>query len=304
MSALIDRLVVVGTGLIGASLAAAAKAQGAARQVIGVDRVEAQQALGLGLIDQACDSLADAVSLNKGSSEAIGIVIATPVTAVPEVFSQIQSLFGSAVDAAPGMTSDTPALRWVTDLCSTKASVREAVGTLSDAMRSRFVSSHPMAGSEKQGATAARADLFRQAKVLICPLPESTDQSIADLESFWIAVGAEPSLMPIEDHDALLASISHLPHALAFSLAGALAQSPLAGAAQALHGGGLRDTTRIAASSPELWADIFLDNRECLLDAWAHWSVQEKALKDALEKNDRVMLIDLLNRAAHWRRGF
>ena len=309
MSVLIDRLIVVGTGLIGASLAAAAKNQGVARQVIGVDPHEAQQALRLGFVDQAFESLSDLASVKEPFTGSTAILLAAPVNTVPQIFSDI-CLFSDVISrAATGSQSAASqsaasSISWITDLCSTKAGVMNALDQLPDSMRSRFVSSHPMAGSEKQGASAARADLYRDAKILICPLLETDPETIADVETFWITLGAQPSLMPIEDHDALLASISHLPHALAFSLAGALAQSPLAGAAQELHGGGLRDTTRIAASSPELWADIFLDNRESLLDAWAHWSVQERSLKDALEKNDRVMLIDLLNRAAHWRRGF
>jgi prephenate dehydrogenase len=102
----------------------------------------------------------------------------------------------------------------------------------------------------------------------------------------------------------LLAAISHLPHALAYSLAGALCQTPLAGAAQALHGGGLRDTTRIAASSPELWADIFLDNQEELLAAWSLWSLQLQEMQQALANGDRDLLIELLAKASHWRKGF
>jgi prephenate dehydrogenase len=297
-------LIVVGTGLIGASLAAAAKNQGIARQVIGVDPYEAQRALSHGFIDQAFNSLSDLTSAKERSTGSTAIVIAAPVNAVAQIFSDIRVFSEISPAVAVGSESNTSSIAWITDLCSTKAGVRNALSQLPDPMRSRFVSSHPMAGSEKQGSAAARADLYAESKVLICPLPETSQQTIADVETFWITLGAQPSLMPIEDHDALLASISHLPHVLAFSLAGALAQSPLAGAAQELHGGGLRDTTRIAASSPELWYDIFLDNRDCLLDAWAHWSVQERSLKDALEKNDRVMLIDLLNRAAHWRRGF
>jgi len=161
-----------------------------------------------------------------------------------------------------------------------------------------------MAGSEKHGPADARADLFQSARVLISRLPQSTDDVVASVEGFWIALGGQPSLLPIEEHDELLAAISHLPHAVAYSLAGALAGSPLAGAAQALHGGGLRDTTRIAASSAELWADIFLDNRERLLSAWADWALHVEVMHQALEKNDRHALIEYLQQASQWRKGF
>jgi prephenate dehydrogenase len=125
-----------------------------------------------------------------------------------------------------------------------------------------------------------------------------------ELESFWLELGAIPNPLPIDDHDALLAAISHLPHVMAYALASTLAQSPLAAAAQALHGGGLRDTTRIAASNPELWADIFLDNRDCLLDAWREWALELEGMRAALEKGDRELLIDMLARASQWRKGF
>jgi prephenate dehydrogenase len=98
--------------------------------------------------------------------------------------------------------------------------------------------------------------------------------------------------------------ISHLPHLVAYSLAGAIAESPLAGAAQALHGGGLRDTTRIAASSPELWVDIFLDNREQLLAVLKDYSLELETLQQALAKSDRSSLTELLSVASHWRKGF
>jgi prephenate dehydrogenase len=98
--------------------------------------------------------------------------------------------------------------------------------------------------------------------------------------------------------------ISHLPHMVAYALAGTIASSALAGAARALHGGGLRDTTRIAASSPELWADIFLDNREQLLAVWRDLLLEQQTLAKALEDADRSALIELLTKSSHWRKGF
>jgi prephenate dehydrogenase len=220
----------------------------------------------------------------------------------PEIFESIHRL------------SQHQPLFFVTDIGSTKTGVLRALSHL-DTSVSRFVSSHPMAGSEKQGAIAASKTLFQGARVLISPLTasgvsaglaavKSDDDAVAAVENFWIALGAQPSNLPIEDHDALLAMISHLPHLVAYSLAGAIAESPLAGAAQALHGGGLRDTTRIAASSPELWADIFLDNRERLLAVLKDYSLELETMQQALAKSDRSSLIELLSVASHWRKGF
>jgi prephenate dehydrogenase len=284
---LIERLIVIGTGLMGASVAAAAKAHQVAKDVVGIDAVGASAAQSLGFVDASYASLASVPE----SAGLTGIVVATPVTAMPHLFEEIEAF------------NQRQPVAWATDIASSKAGVIKAA-THFVAMRSRFVSSHPMTGSEKQGAAHASAALFNGARVLICKFPDTAEQTMLDVEAFWVAIGGQPNQLPLEDHDPLLAVISHLPHALAFSLAGSIGQSSLAGVAQALHGGGLRDTTRVAASSPELWADIFLDNRESLLAAWQQWSLHQQALLTALEQSDRAMLIDLMDRAAHWRRGF
>ncbi|NBW02021.1 MAG: prephenate dehydrogenase/arogenate dehydrogenase family protein [Betaproteobacteria bacterium] len=268
-TASLDVLAIVGTGFMGASIAAAAKRRGIANHVIGIDRQSAQQALSLGHIDAQAESIAQlpqlcSQRLAQNDRFAIAIVIASPVHTYSQIFSELSNL--------SQMLKASQAITWITDIGSTKSGVLKAANNLGN-LASAFVSSHPMAGSEKHGPADARADLFQSARVLISRLPQSTDNAVAAVEDFWITLGGQPSLLPIEEHDELLAAISHLPHAVAYSLAGVLAGSPLAGAAQALHGGGLRDTTRIAASSPELWADIFLDNREQLLAAWSEWSL-------------------------------
>lgn len=296
----LDCLVVVGTGFMGASVAAAAKRHGVADRVIGIDPAAAQAAQSMGLVDAHAASISDlppvlAQLANEGHRCVMAVVVAAPVKAYAEVFAQLAAL--------STQLSDRHTIAWITDIGSTKAGVVHAAPHLGH-LSSYFVSSHPMAGSEKQGPADARADLFQSARVLISRLPGSAEATIAEVESFWIALGGQPSPLPIEDHDELLAAISHLPHVLAFSLAGALAGAPLAGAAQALHGGGLRDTTRIAASSAELWADIFLDNRESLLSAWTDWALHLEVMHQALEKADRETLVGLLQRASQWRKGF
>lgn len=312
----LDRLVVVGTGFMGASIAAAAKAAGIATEVIGVDPKEAANAKAMGFIDSVADSVAEALSsivIASGSSVAsaasatadsrsvpgggyvssanCAVVLASPVKTYAAIFAELESL------------ADKSRIAWITDIGSTKNSVIAAAKQLTT-LAPKFVASHPMAGSEKQGARDANPNLVQGARVLISRMPASTDDAVDQVESFWLALGAQPSPLPIDDHDALLAAISHLPHVLAYSLAGALAQTPLAGAAQALHGGGLRDTTRIAASSPELWSDIFIDNQEELLAAWSQWSLQLQEMQQALARGDRDLLIELLSKASHWRKGF
>ncbi len=298
----LDRLVVVGTGLMGASLAAAVRAIGLAKEVIGLDAAQGEIAKRLGHVDQVISTLEELASRD----DTVAIVIASPVHTYSEIFAAISRL------------SERQALFFVTDIGSTKTGVIRAVPKLGPAVH-RFVSSHPMAGSERQGAVAAFSWLFQGARVLISPLNDSSgvsgesgilgsiasaDDAVAAVENFWIALGAQPSPLPIEDHDALLSMISHLPHMVAYALAGTIASSALAGAAQALHGGGLRDTTRIAASSPELWADIFLDNREQLLAVWRDLLLEQQTLSKALEDSDRSALIELLTKSSHWRKGF
>ncbi len=298
----LDRLVVVGTGLMGASLAAAVRAAGLAKEVIGLDAAQAEIAKRLGHVDLVVGALEEISSRD----DTLAIVIASPVHTYAEIFAAISRL------------SERQALFFVTDIGSTKTGVIRAAPKLGAAL-CRFVSSHPMAGSERQGAVAASASLFQGARVLISPLNDSSgvsgdsevvgsiasaEDAVIAVENFWIALGAQPSPLPIEDHDALLSMISHLPHMVAYALAGTIASSALAGAAQALHGGGLRDTTRIAASSPELWADIFLDNREQLLAVWRDLLLEQQTLAKALEDSDRSALIELLTKSSHWRRGF
>lgn len=311
----LDRLVVVGTGFMGASIAAAAKAAGLAREVIGVDPKEAVNAKAMGFVDRVVGSVAEAFnasvtaegssassagSASAASSFASGssttsakhaVLLASPVKTYAAIFAELES------------RADKSSIAWVTDIGSTKNGVIAAAKQLTT-LAPKFVASHPMAGSEKQGARDANPNLVQGARVLISRMQASTDDTVDQVESFWLALGAQPSPLPIDDHDALLAAISHLPHVLAYSLAGALAQTSLAGAAQALHGGGLRDTTRIAASSPELWADIFLDNQEELLACWSQWSLQLQEMQQALARGDRELLIELLSKASQWRKGF
>lgn len=305
---MLDRLIIIGTGLMGASLGARVKARGLAARVVGVDGGPSKEAQRLGCIDEAFENIAKLLgdegnssgsgrlgntghSGSAGNLSSTGIVIATPVTAIAKIFREIEPLARES------------SVVWITDLCSTKADVIRAADSVSG-FGGKFVSSHPMAGSEKQGAANADASIYDEARVLISPVQNSSQEALADIERFWTALGLRPASIPAEDHDALLASISHLPHIVAYSLAATLADSSLAASAQALHGGGLRDTTRIAASSPELWADIFLANREELLSAWSQWLIHQQLLKDALANQDRTMLVELLDRAAHWRKGF
>lgn len=281
---------VVGTGLIGGSVAAAARAHLPGVQVWAIDPTHAQQAVELQLAHQGFSSLAQAHATAEAAgiaTESIAVVVAVSAPVAEQLLPELL--------AQP--------FAWITDCCSTKGRLVRALGrTKGD--HSGLVFSHPMAGSEKSGPTAARADLFHQARVLISPTAQSSPNAVEAVEEFWLLLGGQPTLLPLEDHDPLLAATSHLPHLVAFALAGALARSPMHAAAQSLYGAGLRDTTRIAASDPALWSDILMDNREALLQLLPGWRLALAELTSALEQSDATALEAALREAALWRRGF
>lgn len=291
---------------MGGSVAAAAKARGRAREVWGVDPVHAQQAQESGFLDRAFHDLSSALdalaALNAQQTQHRAVLLAAPVS----VLSQFLLPLSQHHIGQPWA--------WVTEIGSTKQAVVDAMRRIlshpdlsanqRQAFASIFVPSHPMAGAERSGPTAARPDLFQKARVLISPMAESSPEAVAEVEAFWIGLGGVPSLLPIEDHDPLLAAISHFPHLLAYALAGMLATGSSASAAQSLYGGGLRDTTRIAASAPELWADIFLQNRSALLELLPQWKLSLSEMVQAIEVEDRDALVSALDRAAQWRRRF
>jgi len=289
-----DWLLVIGTGLMGGSLAAAARKAGVAETVFGLDPLNAAQAKHLGLIDAVLPSLDDA-ALRRGRGL---VVLAAPVLESARLLHEI---------AARWQSWGEP---FVTDLGSTKtaliqaAEVIRAQGPSGPAFLANSLSSHPMAGSEAHGPAAARASLFRGARVLLCPFQETSAACLQAWEHFWLTLGGRTHELPLAEHDPLLAAISHLPHVVSFALGAQLAGSAHAEAAQWLHGGGLRDTTRIAASSPSLWADIFLDNRAALCGLLAGYQDQLSALTAAIASQDRPALLQILEQSARWRERF
>ena len=244
---LIGRLVVVGVGLIGGSFAAALKRAGQVREVIGMGRsVESKRdALALGLIDRVETDWATALA------GADLVLLAMPVGQMDEVMAQL----------VPHLPPNTV----VTDAGSTKADVVTAARRRFGPRIGQFVPGHPIAGAEKSGPQAARADLYEKRRVVLTPLIENTDAAVVRVRDAWLACGAMISTTSPEHHDRWLASVSHLPHLLSFALVSELAARPNAEEIFNLAGGGFRDFTRIAASHPEMWRDIFIANRDALL---------------------------------------
>lgn len=282
------RVAVLGTGMLGGSVAAALR-----EFLPDIERVgygiepDLSRARALGLFDQHADTVGKAV----GGADLV--VLAAPISVncalMPEVAAHL------AADAV------------LTDVSSVKGSIeaawRQAVGTR-PALLSRFVASHPIAGSEKAGPDAGSARLFVGRSVVLSPLPESAPDITDRLAALWQRLGARIDRMTVADHDRVFAQVSHWPHAMAFALAAAVGADRGAPPAGSHAGSGLLDMTRIAASSPELWADILLHNREHSLQAAEAARGQLTAVEQALRERDRERLTALFRQGADWRRQY
>lgn len=243
----LPRLAVIGVGLIGGSFALALKRAGAVGEVFGLDRSSAslEEALRLGLIDRACANICEVV---QGTDI---VLLATPVGQIPDLFAS--------------MAAALPATCVVTDVGSTKQDVVSAARAGLGGRVSQFVPAHPIAGREKSGVAAADASLYQHRHVVLTPLAENSAEDVERISAMWRACGAKVSSMAPASHDAVFAAVSHLPHMLAYALVDDLAGRDNAEELFSFAAGGFRDFTRIASSSPEMWRDIALNNREALL---------------------------------------
>jgi len=286
LSISIQKLVVVGVGLIGGSFALALKAAGGVRRAVGVGRSRAnlEQALAMGAIDDVADDLAAAVD------GADFVLVTTPVGAMPDVFARI------APKLAPNAV--------VTDGGSTKQTVVAAARAALGARVAQFVPAHPIAGSDASGAGAATATLFRDREVILTALPETAPEAVARVRSAWQACGARVTEMTPRDHDAVLAAVSHLPHLLSYALVHELAARADATELFAHAGTGLRDVTRLAASHPEMWRDICIANREALLGELRRYQDTLAQLGALLEQSDGAGLERLFEAARAARRAW
>ncbi|HTU20394.1 MAG TPA: prephenate dehydrogenase/arogenate dehydrogenase family protein [Gemmataceae bacterium] len=266
----INTLVIVGVGLIGGSIALAARRRGVAARVVGVDRQPdaLERALRDGLLDGAYSHLAAAAGL------ADLLVFCTPVD---NIAAQV---IESAASCRPGTL--------LTDAGSTKAAiVREVRGRLPAGVE--FVGSHPLAGSEKHGPAHASAHLLEGRLVVVTPEPDTTDNTLSQIRDFWTALGARVQVMDADEHDRALALTSHLPHLLSSALAGILPPE-----LYDLTATGFRDTTRLAAGQPALWSAIFRANQTHLLASLDRLDEQLRRFRDALLQGDQAALEALL----------
>ncbi len=256
------RLAVIGVGLIGGSFALALKQAKAVAHVVGVGRNAAnlKVALERGAIDSTAQDPATAA---RGADL---VLISTPVAQFPKVFA---SLTGSGAV--------------ITDAGSTKRDVIAAARQALGKRVSQFVPAHPIAGAENSGAAAATPELFRGKRVVLTPLEESSSSALTLVEDSWKACGARITRMDAEEHDAVLAAVSHLPHLLAFALVHDVAQRANSEQLFSFAAGGFRDFTRIASSHPEMWRDICLANRDRLLDEVGRFSTKLESVRKLLD---------------------
>jgi prephenate dehydrogenase len=283
---MIDRLVVVGVGLIGGSFALALKAAGAVRHVAGLGRdpQAMARALELGIVDEVCTTAQEAM---RGADL---VLLAAPVGQTgPILASLLPYLEPQTIVTDAGSTK-----------CDVVASAREALGE----RIAQFVPGHPIAGSESNGPDAAMAGLYRGKKTVLTPLPENDPLAVEKVANAWRQCGALIHTLSPEDHDRVFAAVSHLPHLLAYALVDDIAAKPHASLLFQYAASGFRDFTRIAGSSPEMWRDISLANRAALLTELDAYLAQLTTLRARLAAADGPALETVYANAQRARRAW
>lgn len=281
MAFLFQQMTIIGVGLIGGSLARAARRRGLVRRFVGAGRgaPNLERALALGVVD----------GIERDHRAAVRdsdiVVVGTPVQAGIEVVRNILP------EMRPGAI--------LTDVGSVKGPFVRAVEGM-DLRQVRFVGGHPIAGTEKSGVEASFAELFENRRTILTPTPRSDAGAVRELKALWEGVGAQVDILSPEVHDRILADISHLPHLVVF----ALVDAALRGEGLPYAAGGFRDFTRIASSSPEMWREICLDNREALLASLDAFEGCLASLRRAVEKGDGGALDRVFRRAKEGRDGW
>ncbi len=265
---MISRLAVIGVGLIGGSFARALRAAGEVGSVIGCGRDIAQlrRACQLGVVDEYTSDPAQAA---RGADV---VLLATPVGATESLLRAFTPVLGAHAI--------------VTDVGSTKGDVVAAAARACGSVPANFVPGHPLAGTEHSGVDASFATLFRGRRVILTPLPHTDPGAVDEVRRLWQVGGALVEEMSAERHDRVMAAVSHLPHVLAYALVDQIAALDDHASLLAYAAGGFRDFTRIASSSPEMWRDIALANRDALLPLLDGYCEHLAQLRTAIAHGD------------------
>lgn len=283
-----NRVAIIGVGLIGSSLALAMRGRGLAEKIVGVDCDPdvLTRAKKIGIIDEG------ETTLEKGVAGADLIVVSTPVRAIAEL---CEALGAAAPDGA-----------LIIDVGSVKGAVAKAAAALPE--RVHFVPCHPVAGTEQSGPEAGFATLFEDRWCILTPLERQDEpyrRAVKKAEALWAGVGALVEVMDAAHHDLALAVTSHLPHLIAFTLVGAAddVESVAHGEVIKYSAGGFRDFTRIAASDPVMWRDVFLTNKEAVLEVLGRFSEELAVMQRAIRWGDGKALEDAFARGRALRRA-
>ncbi|WP_229724000.1 prephenate dehydrogenase [Oxalicibacterium solurbis] len=276
---MLNKIVIFGTGLIGGSFAAALRKAGAVRQIVGIGRTAAslQRAKELGLIDTIGTSMEEALH------DADLVLLSVPVAQTESVLVAIK----------PWLQPQTV----VTDAGSIKGEVVAAAERALGEKFAQFVPGHPIAGRELTGPDAAVADLYVGKKVVLTPLPQNAAASVARVADAWQQCGAVIHRLTVEQHDAVFAAVSHLPHLLAYALVDDIASKPHADLLFQYAASGFRDFTRIAGSSPEMWRDISLANQPAILNELDAYIAQLARFRALLAQRDGDAMQTMFSRA-------
>ncbi|MEI7598655.1 MAG: prephenate/arogenate dehydrogenase family protein [Aestuariivirga sp.] len=286
MSKLFNRVALIGIGLIGSSLAHAIRKQNLADDVTGFARSEATRAkaLELGLVDRIYPSAAEAVK------DADLVFLCSPVGTYGALAQEISATL------KPGGI--------LTDVGSVKAAVvKDVLPHVPQGVH--FIPGHPIAGTEQSGPESGFAELFVNRWCIITPLPDADPRAVERLVEFWRACGSNVELMTPEHHDLVLAITSHLPHLIAYNIVSTAADLEEVTSSEVIKfsAGGFRDFTRIAASDPTMWRDVFLNNKDAVLEMLGRFSEDLSALQRAIRWGDGDMLFDVFTRSRQVRRS-
>jgi len=286
MTQLFERVALIGLGLIGSSLSHVIRSRRLARQISGYAKTEAtrSKARELGLVDEMRPNVTEAVK------DADLVVLCTPVGTYGMLAGEIASAL------KPGTI--------LTDVGSVKgAVVRDVMPHVPEGVH--FIPGHPIAGTERSGPESGFAELFANRWCILTPLPGSDAQAVARLEAFWKECGSNVEKMTPEHHDLVLAITSHLPHLIAYNIVATAADLEEVTDSEVIKfsAGGFRDFTRIAASDPTMWRDVFLNNKDAVLETLGRFSEDLSALQRAIRWGDGDMLFNLFTRSREIRRG-
>lgn len=280
------RVALIGLGLIGSSISHSARRAGSAAIIVGSARTPATlaKALELGIVDQAFSEASEAVK------DADLVILCAPVGVCGALASEIRS------NLKPGAI--------LTDVGSVKAAIVRDVGPhVPDGVH--FIPGHPIAGTEQSGPEAGFAELFDNRWTILTPLPHADENAVARLTQFWKSLGANVEIMDAEHHDMVLAITSHVPHLIAYNIVNTAAHLERVADREVIKfsASGFRDFTRIAASDPTMWRDIFLNNREAVLDMLGRFTEDLTELQKAIRYGDGETLFKLFTNARAMRRS-